>query len=1163
VRNRYVWVVALAGLLGAWVGADEPKPDPKKPQWQRMLTGDDAKQAAKLQQRIGSLDANEDFAGAIQVAEQLLALRTKLQGEDHYETVTLKQEILPALRKTLELTNERRRGWLMALNGAVESQQLLDVARSAEAISKLRTYLKWCRDVLGEEHPGTATSYNNLAFRLDALGKHSEAQPLFQRALDIRRKTLGENHPDTAASCSQLALNLDAQGKLAESLPLYQLALDTFRLVLGEEHPHTATVYNNLAVNLSTQGKYAEALQQNQKSLEIHRKVSGEDSYSIATSYNNLAMDLYNQGKYFEAQPLLQKALDIRRKIVGEEHRGIAEIYQNLALNLEALGNHAEAQRLYQKVLDINRKVLGEEHPYTALSYSSLAFSLVTQAMHAEAQPLAERALEINLKVLGEEHIYTATSYNILAANWAAQGKHAEAQRLYQKALDITRKILGEEHPRTATSYVNLASILIARGKLTEAEALLDRAVHSYESSRLLGASGLDRASLRMFNPRVQLAILQQGQDPARAWQTVELSLARALLDQQATRDEPVSTPSERAEQIKQRQRLAELQPHILFLVAKRSRTEAEAAMLESLLKQRREAEERLMAIDATVSQRQVADGAAIRKALPADAALVFWIDSANRSVSVQELHWVCVVRSTGDPKWERLSGIGPDLKWSATDSLLSSRLVFALGGSESVTPIPVCLRFPLVWAVEPTTVRAPPAPRSEVDALVKHLRALRLEPVLKHLDGVKTLYVVPTGLMAGVPVELLAPEFTVSYVPSGTFLARAKDRATPAGDRVLALGDPIFTRPGDKPAAELPLPPGGLLIIQVAQGGAAANANLKPGDVLLKYGDAEVNDLKSLDAAMAAQADSKSIPLRVWRADADKPFTRDVAPGRLGVVLANDPAPVVLANRRKTDALLAALRGGNWADLPGTRVEVERLRKLFGDRTTVLTDSAASEQKLDALRKSGDLAKYRYLHLATHGQGNTVRAMESCLILAQDQLPQEVMPKAGEPMLDGRLTAREVLDYWKLDAELVTLSACETAIGRDGGGDGLLGFAQAFLVAGSRAVCLSLWRVDDTATALLMDRFYQNLLGKREGLKGPLGKAAALDEAKAWLRELTTEEVLERAAVVSGGVTRGDRAPEKALKLKAPAAEPGQKGAKPFAHPRYWAAFILIGDPN
>jgi CHAT domain-containing protein len=181
------------------------------------------------------------------------------------------------------------------------------------------------------------------------------------------------------------------------------------------------------------------------------------------------------------------------------------------------------------------------------------------------------------------------------------------------------------------------------------------------------------------------------------------------------------------------------------------------------------------------------------------------------------------------------------------------------------------------------------------------------------------------------------------------------------------------------------------------------------------------------------------------------------------------------------------------------------------------------------------------------------VRALESVLILSQDQLPETPMPRDGEPFINGQLSANEVLEFWDLNAELVTLSACETALGRAGGGDGLLGFTQAFLIAGSRAVCLSLWRVNDTATALLMTRFYQNLLGKRSGLNGPMPKAAALAEAKAWLRELPREEALKLIAEPNKSMDRGGD------DLNQPAAN----GDKPFAHPRNWSAFVLIGDPN
>jgi CHAT domain-containing protein len=378
-----------------------------------------------------------------------------------------------------------------------------------------------------------------------------------------------------------------------------------------------------------------------------------------------------------------------------------------------------------------------------------------------------------------------------------------------------------------------------------------------------------------------------------------------------------------------------------------------------------------------------------------------------------------------------------------------------------------------------------------------------------------------------------------------------------------LALGDPRFDFDAGKPKPPpSPLPPGGLLVTQVLPDSNAAAARIAPDDVLLTYAGADLKTLDQLPKLITEKAGEKTVAVTVWRDG--KTTIRTLAPGKLGVVLAKEPAPQALAAKRQTDTMLASLRGSAWKELPGTRVELARLTELFGkDKLTMLADVAASEPALEALRTSNRLREFRYLHFATHGEANDVKALESHLVLAQDAAAKAALPRAGLPTLDGQLTAREVLEFWQLDAELVTLSACETALGRPGGGDGLLGFAQAFLTAGSRAVCLSLWKVDDTATALLMDRFYQNLTGKRTGLKGPLGKADALAEAKQWLRTLSLAEATQRLGTITAGVARGKDQP--ALKVVVPAVdtEADPKAAKPFAHPKYWAAFVLIGDPD
>ena len=144
----------------------------------------------------------------------------------------------------------------------------------------------------------------------------------------------------------------------------------------------------------------------------------------------------------------------------------------------------------------------------------------------------------------------------------------------------------------------------------------------------------------------------------------------------------------------------------------------------------------------------------------------------------------------------------------------------------------------------------------------------------------------------------------------------------------------------------------------------------------------------------------------------------------------------------------------------------------------------------------------FRYLHFATPGLLDDQHPMRSALILVQDRPPGPPgAVRKGPAASEGRLTAERILRGWKLDAELVTLSACQTALGQEGGGEGYLGFSQALFLAGARSVVLSLWEVDDRASALLMVRFYQNWLGKRPGLDRPLPK---------WLRPDRVGAVLE-----------------------------------------------------
>ena len=241
--------------------------------------------------------------------------------------------------------------------------------------------------------------------------------------------------------------------------------------------------------------------------------------------------------------------------------------------------------------------------------------------------------------------------------------------------------------------------------------------------------------------------------------------------------------------------------------------------------------------------------------------------------------------------------------------------------------------------------------------------------------------------------------------------------------------------------------------------------------------------------------------------------------PGRLGVEFETRPAAEAILAQREGDDLLRRTRGPAFGGLPRARREVQAIAPLF-DRKDVFLGSDASEQLLADLQTRGQLSQFSVIHLAAHGRMDDLAPMNSRLLLSQDRLPDPDQDSAlDQPYFDGTLTAGEVMSTWKLNAELVVLSACQSGLGRSSGGEGFIGFAQAMFVAGGRSLVLSLWEVDDRATALLMTRFYQNWLGKRDGLAQPLPKAEALRRGEAMAAGLTSEAVEAELSQISRGI--------------------------------------------
>nr|MDQ2716730.1 tetratricopeptide repeat protein [Chloroflexota bacterium] len=148
-----------------------------------------------------------------------------------------------------------------------------------------------------------ASVFNRTSLYLYIHALYAIAQPLCQCALEIREQLLGVNHPDTATSLNNLAGLYESQGRYTEAEPLYQQALAIREQVLGPTHPATATSLDNLAGLHKNQGKYAQAEPLYQQALAIRKQVLEPTHLDTATSLNNLASLYKNQGKYTEAEP--------------------------------------------------------------------------------------------------------------------------------------------------------------------------------------------------------------------------------------------------------------------------------------------------------------------------------------------------------------------------------------------------------------------------------------------------------------------------------------------------------------------------------------------------------------------------------------------------------------------------------------------------------------------------------------------------------------------------------------------------------------------------------------------------------------------------------------------------------------------------------------------
>ena len=424
----------------------------------------------------GQLEAKK----AAQVVELLTGIfKVSDPDESRGETITAR-ELLDsgAVRIQRELADQPE---VQAKMFSVVGRVYHDLGLYTKAEPMFRKALEIRRRLFGEENRYVATSLNDLGSLLSERGKYENAEPLLRESLNLQRKLSGSDNPEISSVLDNLSWLLSQKGNYQEAESLLREELRVLRAHHGSESPDVATTMNNLAVLLNDKGNSGEAEQLYRKALAIQRKDYGDVHPEVSTTMYNLADILRQQARYSEAESLYQACLVIDRKVFGEQHHNVAFTLTSLGRLQRAEGHFVQAEESFRRALAIRVKSLGKNHPEVAYNLSDLGAIFLSQGKYDSAMTLHRRALQILLTSLGPNNKDVPIQLDHIGRVMMAEGRLDSAEAYFRRSLRMERKMFGDRHRFVAATLLNLGSALQERKKYERADSAFNEALGIYK----------------------------------------------------------------------------------------------------------------------------------------------------------------------------------------------------------------------------------------------------------------------------------------------------------------------------------------------------------------------------------------------------------------------------------------------------------------------------------------------------------------------------------------------------------------------------------------------------------------------------------------------------------------------------------------------------------
>lgn len=1022
----------------------------------------------KVQELRAATQKDRDRIGADRAVSEATRFRAQATAESLRKAIEKLSEALPLWRKIEDHGNEAK---TLGQIGEIYLQQLGETQKGLDYYSQALPLFRSAGDVVNE-----AIALNNIGGAHFRLGQNQKALEYYNQALTVTRASKNEREEGTSLvyigrvylrlSETQRALDYFNQGlallrmvgfrlgeahtllsiagvyfslgELQKFLEYSQQALPIFR-GMGDRSGEGGAL-NNLGFGYLRQGELQKSLEYYGDSLRLLRATGNR--FDEAVVLDSMGQ-VYNQmGEPDKALQHYGQALEIRRALA--DRSGQAITLHNIGENYFSLGELDLALQYFEQSLSLKRTVGNpREESYTLDSIGGVYFNKgdLPKALNYHNQSLVLRRKVSDQ--YGESYALTN-----IGAVYDQLGDLPKALDYFEQALKI-RRTIGDRYGE-ATSLHKIGSIC---SRLRKADLALEYYNQALELSRTL------RYQTR--ETEVLLSIARHDRERGNIVQaTRQVEAALDIIESTRTK---VSSQALRSSYLASKQAFYELYVDLLMQM---HRSQPSGGYAAAALNASERARARSLLDILTESRADIREGVEpsllererlLQQQLNVKSERLTRLlggkhTEEQKIIASNELQSVLTdyrdiqekIRATS-PHYAALTQPQP-LSLNEIQQLLDEDTVlleYALGEERSY-----------LWAVTTTTIKSFELPRrAEIETAARRVYELLaaqaddLDPGA--LTNLSQILLSPAADQLVKKRLLIVSEGTLQYIPFAALavpeMRAVSDRRVSASPRSRATSTPLIQRHEivSLPSASVL----GVLRREFGDRRSAPKALAVVADPVFDKNDQRVRATVKVQHEEAPHQIEKDGEMRARPSDLQR-ATRESG------LTSFDR---LMLSRREADLIAALASSG------------QPLKAL---------DFAASR----ATATNPEISQYRILHFATHSLLNNQQPELSGIVLS-------LVDEQGRPQ-DGFLRLYEIYNL-KLQADLVVLSACQTALGKEIRGEGLVGLTRGFMYAGTPRVVASLWKVSDEATAELMKRFYQKML--RDGLR----PAAALRAAQ------------------------------------------------------------------